>query len=160
MTDPQAILDAAVAQGDLPFAVGIVGGPDGPLWQGAAGEAALAHTVVVKLNGGLGTSMGMTRAKSLLVVKQGLTFLDVIARQMGELRERTNRTLTAIEHWLTVDDAMAREDYPDAQLLRERMRVASARWPLGGRLPQRVQELAQRVETYYESGDNPKRPVL
>jgi hypothetical protein len=79
---------------------------------------------------------------------------------MGELRERTNRTLTAIEHWLTVDDALAREDFPDAQLLRERMRVAGARWPLGGRLPPRVKELAQRVETYYESGDNPKRAVL
>jgi hypothetical protein len=79
---------------------------------------------------------------------------------MGDLRERTNRTLTAIDHWLTVDDTLAREDYPDAQLLRERMRVASARWPLGGRLPQRVHELAQRVEAYYESGENPKRAVL
>jgi CheY-like chemotaxis protein len=84
----------------------------------------------------------------------------VSAPGMGELRERTNRTLTAIEHWLTVDDALAREDYPDAQLLRERMRVAGARWPLGGRLPARVKELAQRVETYYESGENPKRAVL
>jgi CheY-like chemotaxis protein len=84
----------------------------------------------------------------------------VSAPGMGELRERTNRTLTAIEHWLTVDDALAREDYPDAQLLRERMRVAGARWPLGGRLPARVKDLAQRVETYYESGDNPKRAVL
>ncbi len=41
----------------------------------------LAKAVVIKLNGGLGTSMGMTRAKSLLEVKDGLTFLDVIARQ-------------------------------------------------------------------------------
>ncbi len=79
---------------------------------------------------------------------------------MGELRERTNRTLTAIEHWLTVDDALAREDFPDAQLLRERMRVANARWPLGGRLPTRVKDLAQRVEAYYETGDNPKQAVL
>ncbi len=52
-----------------------------------AGEAALAHTVVIKLNGGLGTSMGMTRAKSLLPAKQGLSFLDVIARQLAWLRE-------------------------------------------------------------------------
>ena len=44
---------------------------------------------MIKLNGGLGTSMGMTRAKSLLVVKEGLTFLDVIARQIQELRSRT-----------------------------------------------------------------------
>ena len=35
---------------------------------GEAGEAALRRAVVIKLNGGLGTSMGMTRAKSLLTV--------------------------------------------------------------------------------------------
>jgi len=52
----------------------------------AAGAAALARTVVVKLNGGLGTSMGMTRAKSLLPVKDGLSFLDVIVRQTLHLR--------------------------------------------------------------------------
>jgi UTP--glucose-1-phosphate uridylyltransferase len=54
----------------------------------AAGAAALARIVVIKLNGGLGTSMGMTRAKSLLPVKDGLNFLDVIARQIVRLRER------------------------------------------------------------------------
>ncbi len=47
----------------------------------AAGERALAHTVLLKLNGGLGTGMGLQKAKSLLPVKNGLTFLDVIARQ-------------------------------------------------------------------------------
>jgi CheY-like chemotaxis protein len=93
-------------------------------------------------------------------LSQQLREKQVSAPGMGELRERTNRTLTAIEHWLTVDDALAREEFPDAQLLRERMRVASARWPLGGRLPVRVKELAQRVEAYYESGDNPKHAVL
>jgi UTP--glucose-1-phosphate uridylyltransferase len=56
---------------------------------GAAAEAALRRTVVIKLNGGLGTSMGMTRAKSLLPVKDGLTFLDVIARQVLHLRRAT-----------------------------------------------------------------------
>jgi UTP--glucose-1-phosphate uridylyltransferase len=54
----------------------------------AAGAEALARTVVIKLNGGLGTSMGMTRAKSLLPVKDGLSFLDLIARQIVRLRER------------------------------------------------------------------------
>ncbi|MGH3412967.1 MAG: UTP--glucose-1-phosphate uridylyltransferase [Marmoricola sp.] len=43
---------------------------------------AIATTAVVKLNGGLGTSMGMARAKSLLCVRRGLSFLDVIARQV------------------------------------------------------------------------------
>jgi UTP--glucose-1-phosphate uridylyltransferase len=52
------------------------------------GVEALPRTVVIKLNGGLGTSMGMTRAKSLLPVKDGLSFLDVIARQIVRLRER------------------------------------------------------------------------
>ncbi|HEV7460719.1 MAG TPA: UTP--glucose-1-phosphate uridylyltransferase [Solirubrobacteraceae bacterium] len=49
---------------------------------------ALDRTVVIKLNGGLGTSMGMTKPKSLVPVKDGLTFLDVIARQVLELRRR------------------------------------------------------------------------
>ncbi len=57
--------------------------------QRRAGEAALAHAVVIKLNGGLGTSMGMTRAKSLLLVKDGLTFLDIIALQIRALEGRT-----------------------------------------------------------------------
>lgn len=51
------------------------------------GEA-LEQAIVIKLNGGLGTSMGMTRAKSLLEVRDGLSFLDVIARQVLSLRER------------------------------------------------------------------------
>jgi UTP--glucose-1-phosphate uridylyltransferase len=51
-------------------------------------SSALERAVVLKLNGGLGTSMGMTKAKSLLEVKDGHTFLDVIVRQILELRER------------------------------------------------------------------------
>jgi UTP--glucose-1-phosphate uridylyltransferase len=50
------------------------------------GRAALAATAVIKLNGGLGTSMGMERAKSLLCVRRGLSFLDIIARQVLHLR--------------------------------------------------------------------------
>ncbi|NOX60659.1 MAG: UTP--glucose-1-phosphate uridylyltransferase [Chloroflexi bacterium] len=44
------------------------------------GQAALKKTVIIKLNGGLGTSMGLQKAKSLLPVKGDLTFLDIIAR--------------------------------------------------------------------------------
>ncbi|MGO1318164.1 MAG: UTP--glucose-1-phosphate uridylyltransferase [Cellulomonadaceae bacterium] len=51
-------------------------------------RAALSRTVVLKLNGGLGTSMGMDRAKSLLPVRDKLTFLDVIARQVLAVRTR------------------------------------------------------------------------
>lgn len=49
----------------------------------------LAQTVVIKLNGGLGTSMGLQKAKSLLEVKDGSTFLDVIVEQISYLREST-----------------------------------------------------------------------
>ncbi len=45
------------------------------------GEAHFSKSVFLKLNGGLGTSMGLERAKSLLTVKENLTFLDIIARQ-------------------------------------------------------------------------------
>ena len=55
---------------------------------GAESAALLDATVVLKLNGGLGTSMGMTRAKALLPIKDGLTFLDITARQIVALRER------------------------------------------------------------------------
>ena len=54
----------------------------------AAGREALARTVMIKLNGGLGTSMGLDKAKSLLIVKDGLSFLDIIARQVLTLRRR------------------------------------------------------------------------
>ena len=48
----------------------------------------LDQLVVVKLNGGLGTSMGLSGPKSLLEVKPGATFLDIAARQVLALRER------------------------------------------------------------------------
>ena len=41
-----------------------------------AGRAALGRAAVLKLNGGLGTSMGLDQAKSLLVAREGMTFLD------------------------------------------------------------------------------------
>ena len=46
----------------------------------------LKKTVVIKLNGGLGTSMGLSKAKSLLPVKGNLNFLDIIVRQVLALR--------------------------------------------------------------------------
>jgi UTP--glucose-1-phosphate uridylyltransferase len=59
-------------------------------------DAPLDQAVVLKLNGGLGTSMGMTRAKSLIEAKDGLTFLDVIARQVMELRRRSGARLPLV----------------------------------------------------------------
>ena len=57
---------------------------------------AFAHTAVIKLNGGLGTSMGMDRAKSLLPVKDGLSFLDVIVGQVLALRREHGVALPLI----------------------------------------------------------------
>ncbi|GAA1548186.1 UTP--glucose-1-phosphate uridylyltransferase [Nocardioides humi] len=54
---------------------------------------AIGRTVAIKLNGGLGTSMGMDRAKSLLCVRRGLSFLDIIARQALHLRQRYDARL-------------------------------------------------------------------
>ena len=79
---------------------------------------------------------------------------------MSELAERISRTRTALQNWLDVDDAMANEDFPDAQVLQDRMRIALARWPLAGEVPERVRELGQRVDEYHESGEKAKQPVL
>jgi len=74
-----------------------------------AGKAALERTVVIKLNGGLGTSMGMTRAKSLLTVKNDLTFLDLICRQILHLRERFGSPipLLLMNSFRTREDSLA-----------------------------------------------------
>ena len=50
----------------------------------------LKQTVVLKLNGGLGTSMGLEKAKSLLKVKGDNTFLDLIAMQVKHLGQGPN----------------------------------------------------------------------
>ena len=79
---------------------------------------------------------------------------------MSELSDGVTRTLTAVENWLDVDDILAQQDFPDSQLLRDRMRITMARWPLADEVPERVRALARRVEEYYESGENPKQRVL
>jgi UTP--glucose-1-phosphate uridylyltransferase len=81
--------------------------------------AALERAVVLKLNGGLGTSMGMTQAKSLLEIKDGYSFLDVIVRQVLHLRERhgTDIPLVFMNSFATRDDTLAAlEPYPDLEL--------------------------------------------
>jgi UTP--glucose-1-phosphate uridylyltransferase len=45
-------------------------------------DAILDRVVVIKLNGGLGTSMGLSGPKALIDVKPGRTFLDVIHHQV------------------------------------------------------------------------------
>jgi UTP--glucose-1-phosphate uridylyltransferase len=85
--------------------------PDAEELPTAGGDVrdALDQTVVIKLNGGLGTSMGMTRAKSLLEVKDGLSFLDIIARQVLRLRERSGARLPLVlmNSFATREDSLA-----------------------------------------------------
>ena len=54
----------------------------------ACSQKLLSQTAVLKLNGGLGTSMGLEKAKSLLEVKDGKTFLDLIAEQIKYTRKK------------------------------------------------------------------------
>ena len=74
-----------------------------------ADEAVLDQVVVLKLNGGLGTSMGMTKAKSLIEVKRGVSFLDVIVRQVLDVRSRHGARvpLLLMNSFATRDDTLA-----------------------------------------------------
>jgi UTP--glucose-1-phosphate uridylyltransferase len=49
---------------------------------------ALADVVVVKLNGGLATTMGLRAPKSLVEAREGHSFLDIIVGQIRALRQR------------------------------------------------------------------------
>lgn len=62
----------------------------------AGGEDLKDHVAILKLNGGLGTSMGLRGPKSLLSLKEGLTFLDVLARQVLHHRHETGGHLPLI----------------------------------------------------------------
>lgn len=68
---------------DLPRLADLKSNPVGDV------KGLLAKTAVLKLNGGLGTSMGLAKAKSLLPVKDGKTFLDLIAEQIVYTRNQT-----------------------------------------------------------------------
>ena len=53
----------------------------------------LAKSAIIKLNGGLGTSMGLDQPKSLLPIRGSLTFLDFIARQVQTLRRESGSSI-------------------------------------------------------------------
>ncbi|RIK16196.1 MAG: UTP--glucose-1-phosphate uridylyltransferase [Acidobacteria bacterium] len=61
-----------------------------------ADPTALGRTAVVKLNGGLGTSMGMDRAKSLVPVREGRSFLDLAIEQVRHARARSGGRLPLV----------------------------------------------------------------
>lgn len=77
----------------------------------------LEKTVVIKLNGGLGTSMGLEKAKSLLIVKDGKTFLDLIVEQVRYMRKVYDAKInfTLMNSFSTSEDTMAylKTAYPD-----------------------------------------------
>ncbi|TMW60322.1 hypothetical protein Poli38472_000364 [Pythium oligandrum] len=68
----------------------------------------LKETVVLKLNGGLGTSMGLDKAKSLLNVKGDDTFLDIMAKQVTELRaqHQSNVRFVLMNSFSTSNDTL------------------------------------------------------
>ncbi len=80
------------------------------------GVRALPKVAIAKLNGGLGTSMGMSGPKSLLPVKDGLTFLDIILRQVMHARKEYESSVPLLlmnsfnTHEATLD---ALKVYPD-----------------------------------------------
>ncbi|WP_051208947.1 UTP--glucose-1-phosphate uridylyltransferase [Propionicicella superfundia] len=75
-----------------------------------AGAEALRRTAVLKLNGGLGTSMGLAAAKTLLPVREGLTFLDLIVEQVRAARKAYDVPLPLLfmNSFRTRDDTLAR----------------------------------------------------
>lgn len=109
------------------------------------GARAIKQAVVIKLNGGLGTSMGLSRAKSLIEVKDGLCFLDIIARQIMSYRDSSGVKIPLVlmnsfktdgdsRQYLARYPALALDDTPLSfmqhkfpKVLRENMRPGH--WP-------------------------------
>ncbi len=82
----------------------------------AAAAEALGRTAWIRLNGGLGTSMGLDRAKSLLEVRGGRTFLDLMVAQVRHARATHGVRLPLIlmNSFRTREDCLAAlAAYPD-----------------------------------------------
>ncbi|KAK8569258.1 hypothetical protein V6N12_007788 [Hibiscus sabdariffa] len=78
--------------------------PDDP----AETKKLLDKLVVLKLNGGLGTTMGCTGPKSVIEVRNGLTFLDVIVIQIENLNSKygCNVPLVLMNSFNTYDETL------------------------------------------------------
>ncbi len=70
---------------------------------------AIRASVIIKLNGGLGTSMGMSKAKSLLPVRDGKSFLDLLVDQVRATRAEYGARLPLLfmNSFNTRDDTLA-----------------------------------------------------
>merc|ERR1719454_2148747 len=76
----------------------------------------LQQTVILKLNGGLGTGMGLDKAKSLLPVTGDNTFLDLIAKQVDWMKKKyeCNLNFMLMNSFSTSEDTKAAlSKYPD-----------------------------------------------
>ncbi|MFT5233465.1 MAG: UTP--glucose-1-phosphate uridylyltransferase [Candidatus Krumholzibacteriia bacterium] len=92
-----------IAESDLEPVTSLPGVEDITDEQKTLGRAALGKSILLKLNGGLGTGMGLAKAKSLLTVKQDHTFLDIIAHQA----ELGGIPLVLMNSYSTRDDTLA-----------------------------------------------------
>jgi len=104
--------DAIAAVSDLPDA-------DGFDQYAETGRDLVSRAAVIKLNGGLGTSMGLDRAKSLLPVRGDLTFLDLIAGQVLALRKASKGAIPVLlmnSFHTNADSLRALSRYPDLEL--------------------------------------------
>jgi UTP--glucose-1-phosphate uridylyltransferase len=92
--------DSIAPSGNLPMAEDLDAG---------SGADLLGQVVVVKLNGGLGTGMGLQGPKSLLSVRKGVNFLDLMVRQTISLREKsgTKVRLLLMDSFSTSEDTLA-----------------------------------------------------
>ena len=92
----------------------------------------LDKLVIIKLNGGLGTSMGLKRAKSLLPVKHKLNFLDIIVKQVLALRKRTGKDIPLIfmNSFITNEETLHYlERYPDLGLFKVPLSFTQNKYP-------------------------------
>ncbi len=84
--------------------------------ESADNKSLLKKIAVIKLNGGLGTSMGLSQAKSLLPVKGNMNFLDIITRHVLALRSGSGYDvqLLFMNSFATHQDTMEYlKKYPD-----------------------------------------------
>ncbi|MFO7666561.1 MAG: UTP--glucose-1-phosphate uridylyltransferase [Desulfobacterales bacterium] len=65
-----------------------------------AGKKVINKSIRIVLNGGLGTSMGLRKAKSLIEVRNGKSFLEIIVKQA----ERSNVRLALMNSFKTHED--------------------------------------------------------
>lgn len=110
-----------------------------------ADGSALEAVAVLKLNGGLATTMGLRQPKSLVEVRQGQSFLDIIIGQAGALRERYDIRLPL----LLMDSEATREQTREALVARDQ------------ELPEFLQSMVPKLDaTTLEPASCPSEPGL